>query len=83
MTFPMMHYLPLYPLPENKYAPVKTLPSRNFVCAQTVYDKRSFGFTSRSSKDKFPEKSVKGAVNYCRNPANMANGPYCYREDNG
>ena len=42
-----------------------------------------FDLFYRYYRDLFPEKSVKAAVNYCRNPSpNLRpDGPYCYTQD--
>ena len=42
-----------------------------------------FDLFCRYYRDLFPEKSVKAAVNYCRNPSpNLRpDGPYCYTQD--
>jgi len=31
-----------------------------------------------TSDENFPDDSVKDAANYCRNPDNYENGPWCY-----
>ncbi len=32
----------------------------------------------RKNTDKFPDASLSDAANYCRNPDNEPNGPWCY-----